>query len=508
MLLLALFYSLLVWPAAVLAGFGWSDDGANYVIDSGADLVIKVSKCCGDIVSMQFKGVEYQGYGGKNTQVEIGLGPSEVTIEQMNPVIKVSVTHGTLKHYLVFRYKNNNVYIFTNKKDASITVSRYIVRFPANIFPHSPDDADYYDDGSEWIEASDVMKDSRGFTESKHYAGNTYGRTIDYDYVGKSNGNAGMWMVRSNHEKASGGPGPTVLAFTNGEPPSPNLFARRADWGWFDNLGIEGWVPQSGRGHVTGIGLANMKEGHAYVVGLSNPDAQYWATAGSNGAWSITGVLPGTYTLTVYKSELEVHTSSVTVEAGKGAAVHTITCADPADIPALWRIGEWDGTPKGFLNFADTPMKPTYMHPADSRLAPWDASNYIVGTSTASIFPGYMWVDVNNDHVVYFRLTAEQIASGHQLRIGITEAYIGGRPSVRVNGWTSRVPPATGQGGTRSLTVGTYRGNNAMLTYDVPASAWVQNPSEWQVLTISIVSGSRGSGFLSAGVSFDCLDLV
>lgn len=58
MLLLALFYSLLVWPAAVLAGFGWSDDGANYVIDSGADLVIKVSKCCGDIVSMQFKGVE------------------------------------------------------------------------------------------------------------------------------------------------------------------------------------------------------------------------------------------------------------------------------------------------------------------------------------------------------------------------------------------------------------------------------------------------------------------
>ncbi|KAK8074820.1 polysaccharide lyase family 4 protein [Apiospora hydei] len=543
MLLLALFYSLLVWPAAVLAGFGWSDDGANYVIDSGADLVIKVSKCCGDIVSMQFKGVEYQGYGGKNTQVEIGLGPSDMTIEQINPVIKVSVTHGTLKHYLVFRYKNNNVYIFTNKKDASVTVSRYIVRFPANIFPHSPDDADYYDDGSEWIEASDVMKDSRGFTESKHYAGNTYGRTIDYDYVGKSNGNAGMWMVRNNHEKASGGPffrslvrrgsftgedlyeiyhynmghtdperfglqGPTVLAFTNGEPPSANLFARRADWGWFDNLGIEGWVPQSGRGHISGIGLANMKEGHAYVVGLSNPDAQYWATAGGNGAWSITGVLPGTYTLTVYKSELEVHTSSVTVEAGKGAAVHTITCADPADVPALWRIGEWDGTPRGFLNFGDTPMKPTYMHPADSRLAPWDASNYIVGTSTASIFPGYMWVDVNNDHVVYFRLTAEQIASGHQLRIGITEAYIGGRPQVRVNGWTSRVPPATGQGGTRSLTVGTYRGNNAMLTYDVPASAWVQNPSEWQVLTISVVSGSRGSGFLSAGVSFDCLDLV
>ncbi|KAK7999953.1 hypothetical protein PG990_012553 [Apiospora arundinis] len=497
----------------------------------GADLVIKVSKCCGDIVSMRFKGVEYQGYGGKNTQVEIGLGPSTVTIEQMNPVIKVSVTHGTLKHYLVFRYKNNNVYIFTNKQDASVTVSRYIVRFPANIFPHSPDDADYYDDGSEWIEASDVMKDSRGFTESKHYAGNTYGRTIDYDYVGKSNGNAGMWMVRSNHEKASGGPFFRSLvrrgSFTGEDlyeiyhynmghtdperfglqgPHRARLHQRRAAESQpvrpSRGLGL------SGRGRVAGIGLANMKEGYAYVVGLSNADAQYWATAGSNGAWSITGVLPGTYKLTVYKSELEVHTSSVAVEAGKGAAVHTITCADPADVPALWRIGEWDGTPKGFLNFADTPMKPTYMHPADSRLAPWDASNYIVGTSTASIFPGYMWVDVNNDHVVYFRLRPEQLAAGHQLRIGITEAYIGARPRVRVNGWTSPIPPATNQGGTRSLTVGTYRGNNAMLTYDVPASAWIQSASEWQVLTISVVSGSRGNGFLSAGVSFDCLDLV
>lgn len=361
--------------------------------------------------------------------------------------------------------------------------------------------------------------------------------------MGKSNGNAGMWIVRSNHEKASGGPffrslvrrgsftgedlyeiyhynmghtdperfglqGPTVLAFTNGEPPSHNLFASRADWGWFDNMGIEGWVPQSGRGRVSGIGLANMKAGYAYVVGLSNANAQYWATAGANGAWTINGVLPGTYTLTVYKSELEVHTSSVTVEAGRGAAVHTITCADPADVAALWRIGEWDGTPKGFLNFADTPMKPTYMHPSDSRLAPWDASNYIVGTSTASIFPGYMWVDVNNDHIVYFRLSAEQLASGHRLRIGLTEAYIGGRPRVSVNGWTSPIPPATHQGGTRSLTVGTYRGNNAVLTYDVPASAWKPSASEWQVLTISIVSGSRGSGFLSAGVSFDCLDLV
>ncbi|KAI0020748.1 rhamnogalacturonan lyase [Xylariomycetidae sp. FL0641] len=546
MLLLPFLASALLWPAVVLAAFGYRDDGSNYVIDSGADLVISVSKCCGDIVSMKYKGVEYNGYGGKNTQVESGLGASTVSIQQFSDpayIIKVTVEHGTIKHYLFVRYGNNNVYIFTNKADADFRVQRYIVRYPSGIFPHSDTDADYYQAGSSVIESQDVMVDANGYTEAKHYAGDTYGRTIDYDYVGKTNGNVGMWMIRSNHEKASGGPffrslvrrgsddgedlydiywysmghtdverfglqGPSVLSFTNGETPNSALFARKADWGWFDNLGIEGWVPASQRGYASGVGLSNMKKGHTYVVGLSNNDAQYWGTAGSTGAWRIDKVLPGTYTLTVYKSELEVATSSVTITAGAGTAVHTIACADPEDAAALWRIGEWDGTPRGFLNFEDTPMKPTYMHPSDARLAPWDPSNYIVGTSTASIFPGYMWVDVNNDHLVYFRLSRDQLAAGHTVRVGITQGYIGGRPTVRVNGWAAQLPAATNQGGTRSLTVGTYRGNNVMLTFDVPQSAWVQSTSEWQVLTISVVTGSTGSGYLSGGISIDCVDLI
>lgn len=47
------------------------------------------------------QGVEYQGYSGKNTQVESGLGASTVTIEKFTTpanIIKVSVTYGTLKH--------------------------------------------------------------------------------------------------------------------------------------------------------------------------------------------------------------------------------------------------------------------------------------------------------------------------------------------------------------------------------------------------------------------------
>lgn len=37
--------------------------------------------------------------------------------------------------------------------------------------------------------------------------------------------------------------------------------------------------------------------------------------------------------------------------------------------------------------------------------------------------------------------------------------------------------------------------------YEVPASAWLQSISEWQVLKISVISGSSESGYLSLGIS-------
>ncbi|OLN84356.1 putative rhamnogalacturonase 1 [Colletotrichum chlorophyti] len=523
MLLCSLLCSLFLLPSVVFAAFGWTDNGSEYVIDSGADLVIKVVKASGDISSLKFKGVEYNGWSGKNTHVESGLGASTVSIASYSNVIKVSVVHGTLKHWIFVRYGNNNVYLFTNKADNSVSAMRYIVRIKGGIFSHDSTESDLYDSGSSIIEAQDINVNSAGLTKSKHYQGSNYGR--------------------SNHEKASGGPffrslvrradqngedlydiyyynmghtdpmrtglqGPSVLAFTNGEDPNSSLFARKADWSWFDDKGLDGWVPASGRGYASGVGLANMKSGKTYVVGLSNANAQYWGTAGANGAWSINKVIPGTYTLTVYKDELEVATSSVTIKAGAGTAVNTITCVDPQDDATIWRIGEHDGTPKGFLNFEDTPMKLTYMHPSDKRISTWNAGNFIVGTHSANRFPGYMWKDVNNGYVIYFKLNAEQLKSGHTVRIGITEAYIGGRPAISVNKWSSPLPAATNQASTRSLTVGTYRGNNVKLTYAVPQSAWIQSTGEWQVLTINIISGSSGTKFLSPGVSFDVVELL
>ncbi|KAI4695191.1 uncharacterized protein J4E84_001816 [Alternaria hordeiaustralica] len=540
---LATVTALLLAPTAVFAAWGYTDDGKNYVIDTNANLVVKVSKTNADMTSIKYRGVEYNGQNGKNSHVESGLAPGTVTIQQYTNVIKVTMKVGTLVHTLVFRYGNPNVYIFMNKKDSSITVSRYILRIPPNIFTNNiNEDTDWVPDGATAIESGDI-NGLNGQTWSKHYSGKLYGRTMDYDWVGYTNRNVGMYMIRSNHEKASGGPffrslmrrggsggpdlydiyhynmghtdvmrfglqGPSVLHFTDsGAAPSTALFARNANWDWMDSLGIDGWVPASQRGAVAGVGLANVKNGYQYVVGLKSAQAQYWAIA-SSGSWRISKILPGSYTLTVYKGELEVHTSTVTVTAGGTVALNTITCNDPSDTAVVWRIGEWDGTPKGFLNFGDSPMKPTYMHPSDSRLAKWDASNYIVGTSSAANFPGYMWKDINNDHLVYFRLSDAQLANGAKIRIGVTEGMSGGRPAIAVNSWTAALQSDKGQGDTRSLTVGTYRGNNYVYEYSVPASAWVKSAREYQILKISVISGKTSTGYLSPSISLDAIEMI
>src|SRR5260370_39267858 len=104
---------------------------------------------------------------------------------------------------------------------------------------------------------------------------------------------------------------------------------------------------------------------------------------------------------------------------------------------------------------------------------------------------------------MYFYLTADQLGA-HRLRVGITTAYAGGRPRAMVNAWSSSIPSPTSQPNSRTLTVGTYRGNNWLYTYDIPANAFVE---EWNTLQLSVVSGSSGSGFLSPGFGYDAVEL-
>ncbi|MFE9439977.1 rhamnogalacturonan lyase B N-terminal domain-containing protein [Streptomyces sp. NPDC006602] len=524
---------------ASAATFGYTDDGSNYVVDTGANLVFKVSKTNGDLTSLVYRGTQYQGYGGKNSHIESGLGTSTVSIKQSGTTILISVTYGTLKHYYAARSGENNVYLWTNKADTSVSATRYILRVNAGKFLN--DESDSYTYAPTTIEASDVFAKSDGQTRSKHY---TKSRVIDYNYVGWTTGSVGLYIVRSNHEKASGGPfyrsllrhqsadggglyeilyygenqteaqrfglqGPYVIAFTDGGAPSSSLYPGTLTTSWADSLGISGYVASGGRGKVAGVGITGRNTSYAYTVGLANSAAQYWGSArSSDGYFSIGGVLPGTYTLTVFKGELAVYTGSVSVSAGGTTTLNSIAIPssnDPSNASAIWRINDWNGTPSGFKN-ADLM---TYAHPSDVRASSW-TGNVVIGSGTeTSAFPCYLWKDVNSGIIVYFKLTAAQAAAAHTLRIGVTTAYANGRPQVVINDtWTSAVPSPPTQPSTRSLTVGSYRGNNNTFTYSVPASAWLTDTSAYNTLKIYVASGSGTTSYLSAGTSIDAIDLL
>jgi rhamnogalacturonan endolyase len=133
----------------------------------------------------------------------------------------------------------------------------------------------------------------------------------------------------------------------------------------------------------------------------------------------------------------------------------------------------------------------------------WGPATFTVGSSAAGDFPAYQWKGVNNPTTVRFSLTPAQVVA-HTVRIGITAAYAGGRPQITVNNFTSPGPPASAQPSSRSLTIGTYRGNNALFTFNVPASAFVAGSN---TMTITVISGSGGTGFLSPGLSYDSVEL-
>lgn len=271
-------------------------------------------------------------------------------------------------------------------------------------------------------------------------------------------------------------------------------------------MGLSGYVADSKRGRVSGVGINNRNTDYDYTVGFSNSKAQYWADANvASGYFSKDHMLPGTYDMTIYKNELAVDKRQVKVTAGNTTVLNTISVDnDPGNDGVIWRIGKWDGSPQEFLNGS----KLTTMHPSDVRLSDWDASNFIVGSSRTNSFPAYIWKDVNNGHVIYFRLNKSQREKAHTLRIGITDALSGGRPRISVNNWSSKIPAASEQPETRSLTTGSYRGNNTTFEYTIPVSAWKTSDSEWNSLVVNVVSGMTSSGYLSPVVSVDAIDLL
>ena len=531
--------ALLAPAASVFAAFGLTTTSTQYTVDTGAGLVFKVDRANGNIPSIKYNGVELND-STKASHINSGIGSTGTTVTASATSGTILITISTnssntvipsSKQYYAVQNGVNTIYMATYLGAAPGNGElRWISRLRSSVLTQFPAESD--NTGSVgYAESDDVKLHADGTTTSKFY-GNQHAK--DLAVRGASGSGVGAFMAYGNRESASGGPffrdiqnqssldsstggaevynylfsghqqteaarvgvlhGPYALVFTNGSTPAV------PDMSFMGSLGLTGYVAPAGRGQVALAGLNGRDSNHAYTVGFSNATAQYWTTASaSTGAATCTGMKPGAYTMNVYKGELAVHTESVTVAAGNTTSLATRTiAADPSFVAPFWRIGDWDGTPLELRNGANIP----FMHPSDVRNDSWTPGTFAVG-SPASGFPGAIWKDVNNATTITFNLTTAKVAA-RTVRIGITAAYAGGRPKVQVNSWVSAIPASSSQPSSRSLTIGTYRGNNKTYTYSVPASAFVAGNN---TLTITISSGSSGTGFLSPGCGIDCVDM-
>ncbi|MFT4192456.1 MAG: rhamnogalacturonan lyase B N-terminal domain-containing protein [Comamonas sp.] len=537
----------LLAPTIASAGtFGLTSTTKYYVVDTGAGLVFKIRRldsgsnqqAGGDLASIVYNGVQYQDQS-RGSQLNLGADSlyddgtdATVEAEQVDDDhIKITVTQGDLIHYYLAVKGEARIYmgtVFTSEPQNGYV--RYIVRVPYAKLPYGPEASDM-NNATVSVESEDISALTTGETRSKHYSGL---RAKDWSYIGATGSDIGMWMVRGNSEGMSGGPfyrclnnragtdqeityminygmaqtedfrfgilNTYALVFTDGSAPDTDAI----DFSWMADMGLEGYLSADGRGAVSGSVTSGIDTStYEYTVGLSNDEAQYWGdVSASDGSFSIASVRPGDYTLKVYKNELAVYTGTATVSAGETTATGDITVTgDPSDDTALWRIGDWDGTPGEFLNATNV----IAMHPSDPRLSSWSPGDYVVGESEdATGFPAYQWKDVNNSQVITFTLTSDEIVKS-TVRVGITVAYGSARPRIVVNDWTSTAPSASTQPDTRSLTVGTYRGNNKTYSFTVPASALQVGEN---TLTLKLISGASGSDYLSPGVAYDAIDFL
>jgi rhamnogalacturonan endolyase len=513
--------------AAHAAGFGVTSGGGYYTVDTGAGLTFKVSQSNGDLTSMQYNGRELLSSRASHVESGLGSGTSvTATTSGSSIIITEHATtfygSGTVYHYLVVRSGENNIYMATYVDSAAAGELRWYSSFNGGVLTnaYTPSNTN----GGTAIESTDIVS-LNGQTRSKYYSNR---RAMDLTVRGETGNGVGVFMDYGNRESSSGGPffrdieqqytgnndlynylwsghndteaqrlnvlyGPYALMVTSGGTPAA------PDLSFMYNYGFHGSVGLSGRGYVAGK-AQGVASGQPVTVGWANGTAQYWTVPDAGtGNFSSPMMKPGSYTQTLYQGELAVATRSVTVTAGAATSGQNITStwSTPS---AIFRIGDWDGTPAGFKNAGNL----TSMHPSDARDASWGPTTFTAGSSATSAFPAYQWKDVNNPTTVRFTLGSGQVAA-HTVRIGLTAAYAGGRPQISVNGWTSAAPAASSQPSSRSLTIGTYRGNNALYTYAVPASAFVTGTN---TLTITAISGSSGTGYLSPGYSYDCVELA
>ena len=422
----------------------------------------------------------------------------------------------TLTHYLVAKSGDSTIYLATHiTAEPSIGELCFIARLQSSKLPNEyPYGSVSTTAGSSsTVEGSDVFM-VNGQTRSKFYSST---RFIDKDaqcvYGGSDQ--IHVCMLTPQPESSSGGPffrdietnngggdtnlywymnsghvkteewrtnnvlhGPYMMVFSRSGVPS----VKNADLSFFSELDVKGFVPTSSRGYVSGT-ASGVPSGLQAVVHWYNSAAQYWAIASSNGAFKSPAMKTGSYTMVLYQGEYKVATvTGVSVSAG--ATTSKNIASTMASHNSLWKIGEYDGQPTGFLN-ADKFLR---MHPSDGRMSAWNPVTYTVGSSSVGQFPMALFQNVNNPVTIKFNLASAPGAA--TLRIATTLSFSGSRPQAKVNSWSGPSPAAPTKIDSRGVTRGAYRGYGEVYDVNIPSGTLVAGSN---TITISSISGSSST---------------
>ncbi|MBA1228896.1 rhamnogalacturonase B [Pseudomonas viridiflava] len=507
------------------ASFGFVRTPPQIVVDTGSQLIFSVDTRNGDLVSLRYRGQELQTREPKASQIASGLGAAQVNVKTVGDVILISAQAGDLTQYYMAVKGRDAIYMATYAPTLlPVGELRFVTRLDVGKLPKATHGTD--SNVGTAIEGKDVFLLPDGRTSSKFYSAQPM---IDDAIHGVKGPGVAVYMLMGNRELSSGGPffkdiatqktakthelynymfsnhtqteayrgglhGVYGLLFTQGEAPSAEL----AQLDFLNGLGLEGFLNSAQRGSVSGH-ASGTDHGLPAVVGLGNETAQYWARTSTAGDFLLPDVRPGRYRLTLYQTELEIAHGTVDVSAG--SVTHTTLNAGSPKGRVKWQIGLPDGTPTGFRNAQLLPAA----HPSDARMATWKSGTYTVGTSTPADFPAAQWRDINSPVRIDFLLAAKEIRA-YRLRVLISLAQAGGRPQLSVNdSWHAEVPAASAQPDSRGITRGTWRGNNTLFEFNIPASALHSGSNS---LEIGVASGKSGTGFLSPGFVYDSVQLV
>ncbi|CAE6486624.1 unnamed protein product [Rhizoctonia solani] len=485
------------FATSALAAFGVTESGNSFIVDTAGGLVFTVEKTSGDITSMLFNGIQAQDQS-KRSRIASGIGAT-CTWTQIGNYIKIPCVTSTLNHYYDAQYKNAGIHMATyTTAEPSVGELRFIARLNAATLPDGPI-ASRITGNSGSIEDDDVFLVSG----QSRFQVSSSRQFIDDQVHGVTGSGIGAYMVipGTGYETSSGGS--FFRDINNQGSTQQELYfymnsghtqteANRMDLAFWDGLGVADWLPTSDRGYVkvkaSGVPstFANL-----VVVGWSNSAAQYWARAESDGNYYSLAMRPGTYTMTMYKSELAVAISTVTVTTG-----NTITAniqSQEANSTVIWQIGDFDGTPRGFLN--SDMIETMQMHD-------W-LRNFTVGQEDIGYFPMAIFKDIS-PVTVRFGLSSSQLGA-RTLEIGVTLAFKGTFAYVVINGWKGPAPPIPTQPDSRDVTRGTWRGNNTRYTVSIPSGVLIS--SAVNVMTINVISGSSGTQYLSPNVVIDAVRL-